>query len=214
MFDRQTDTLWNQLTGEPVTGSLAFSDIVLERLPVVITQWSDWLADHPDTDVLSLDTGYERDYRPGAPYGDYFESDQLMFPVWKRRGLLPDKARVFVTELDGIPAAWPMSLFEDDLVRVRNDRVGERDVVVVAGTGRLPAIRLYDAGGEAFLSVDGSELLQSDGTRWTVTEEALIGPEGRELPRLGGHLAYWFGWVAYYPKTLVVGLDEVRHAGP
>jgi len=206
MFDRQTDSLWNQLTGEPVTGSLAHSGVVLERLPVVITEWSQWRQTHPDTDILSLETGHVRDYTPGAPYADYFASDQLMFPVWQRRGQLPDKSRVLATVLDGVPVAWPMGLFDDDVARVRNDRLGTRDVVVVAGEGALPAIRLYDGTGEAFLAVDGGDLLQADGVRWRITEEALVGPDGQKLPRLGGHLAYWFGWVAYYPKTVVVGL--------
>lgn len=204
MFDRQTDSLWNQLTGEPVTGVLAHSGVVLERLPVVVTEWSQWRGDHPDTEVLSLETGHVRDYSPGVPYGDYFASDQLMFPVWQRRGQLPDKSRVFAAVLDGVPVAWPVALFEDDPGRVRNDRIGERDVVLVAGDGRSPAIRLYDGTDEAFLAVDGDDLLQADGTRWGVTEEALVGPDGRSLPRLGGHLAYWFGWIAYYPQTIVV----------
>jgi len=38
-----------------------------------------------------------------------------------------------------------------------------------------------------------------------VTEEALVGPNGERVERLGGHLAYWFGWFTFFPETLVYG---------
>ena len=57
MFDRQTSTLWNQFTGEPVIGKLAQSGIALKQRPVVIAAWGDWKRDNPTTQVLSLETG-------------------------------------------------------------------------------------------------------------------------------------------------------------
>ena len=74
MYDQATHSLWNQFTGRPVVGPLTGSGIELEVLPVTITSWRDWQAQHPDTKVLSLETGFERDYTPGQPYGDYFAS--------------------------------------------------------------------------------------------------------------------------------------------
>lgn len=47
MFDRKTFTLWRQLTGEPVVGPLADSDIQLKLLPLELTTWEDWVRDHP-----------------------------------------------------------------------------------------------------------------------------------------------------------------------
>lgn len=58
MYDRSTETLWRQFTGEPVVGSLVDSGIKLEVLPVLLTTWGDWLATHPDTTVLDPETGY------------------------------------------------------------------------------------------------------------------------------------------------------------
>ena len=74
MYDTETESLWNQFTGRPVVGELTGSGIELKILPVVITSWKDWLAAHPDTTVLSLDTGFDRNYQPGQPYGAYFAS--------------------------------------------------------------------------------------------------------------------------------------------
>jgi hypothetical protein len=54
-----------------------------------------------------------------------------------------------------------------------------------------------------------SELVRSDtvldeaGNTWQVTEDALVGPDNQTAPRLGGHLAYWFGWFAFFPHTLI-----------
>jgi hypothetical protein len=46
-------------------------------------------------------------------------------------------------------------------------------------------------------------VVDANGRVRQVTEEALVGPDGETLPRLGGHLAYWFGWYAFFPDTLV-----------
>lgn len=81
MFDRQTDTLRNQFTGKPAAGPLVESDIALKVRPVAINSWAKWLARHPDTTVLSIETGFDRDYTPGRSYGPYFESPDLMFPA-------------------------------------------------------------------------------------------------------------------------------------
>ena len=52
MYDRKTNSLWHQFRGEPVTGELADSGIVLHVIPVSLTTWGEWLASHPDTTVL------------------------------------------------------------------------------------------------------------------------------------------------------------------
>jgi hypothetical protein len=81
MYDRQTDTLWNQFTGRPAVGALVGSGIVLSPLPLALTSWTQWRERHPRTQVLALDTGFARDYRPGGAYGDYFAGPELMFPA-------------------------------------------------------------------------------------------------------------------------------------
>jgi hypothetical protein len=81
MFDRETDSLWNQFTGKPVSGPLKENGIELKTRPVVITTWKDWSDRHPDTTVLSLDTGHRQDYESGVVYKAYFDSPGLIFPV-------------------------------------------------------------------------------------------------------------------------------------
>ncbi len=217
MYDRQTNTLWNQLTGEPVLGELVGSGVRLEVLPVVLTSWTDWLGQHPETLVLSLETGYERVYEPGAAYGDYFAYDDTMFPVWQRSQELPPKARVYALRLNGAPKAYALERLVAE--EVFNDTLGGEAVVLVARRGRVEvqgeSLRAgpvtYDSGGEVRAYARGAHtfsrgpetdvLLDEGGREWRVTEEALVGPQGENAPRLGGHLSYWFGWFAFFPNT-------------
>jgi hypothetical protein len=203
MFDRQTDTLWNQLTGEPVNGPLAESGIALKRLPVVVTSWARWRETHPETRVLDIHTGYDRDYTPGQPYGKYFASPELMFPVWKRSRALPEKAWIFALIVGSSPKAYPLDVLARE--RVANDTLGGMPVVLLADPGTRE-VRAYARG--AFRFRPGRDTLSpidQDGRPFRATEEALLGPAGESLPRLPGHLAYWFGWFSFYPRTEIYG---------
>lgn len=226
MYDRQTRTLWNQLTGEPVLGALAGTSVRLSMLPVVLTSWKDWRSEHPTTKVIDTNTGYERAYVPGAPYGQYFASSDTMFPVWRRSKALPAKARVYALRLDGVPKAYPIEVLAAR--RAVNDVVGHTPVVLVATRGivtvrgrraagvvdRVRAgnvtygaggeVRAYNRGVERFHpGEDADTLLDSAGRRWHITEEALVAATGDRLLRINGVLAYWFGWYAFFPQTLV-----------
>lgn len=221
MYDRQTRTLWNQLTGEPVLGKLAATDVKLNLLPVVLTTWKDWQTQYPDTKVLDINTGHSRPYIPGAAYGDYFAAADTMFPVWQRSGILPAKERVYALNLGGVAKAYPVKNLSEK--RVVNDKVGETSIVLVAtrgvvtveGENRRIGPVTYDAGGEVRVynrgaknfspGPDVSTVLDSAKRPWRITEEALIGPNSERAPRINGFLAYWFGWYSFFPKTLVYG---------
>ena len=195
MYDTETDSLWNQFTGRPVVGELTGSGIELKILPVVITAWEDWLAAHPDTTALSLDTGFERDYRPGQPYGAYFASPELMFPVVVRDRRLDPKDRIFVLREGEHEMAWAVSLFGSGAVV--QDRVGDLEVVLI-GNGETETVRAYEAGGRIFAAVPGDPTrVEGGGALWTITEDGLAGPDGERLRRLPGHIAYWFAWQSY-----------------
>ena len=159
MYDRQTNTLWSQLTGEPVMGPLARKEIRLRVLPLTVTTWGEWRRMHPATRVLSLETGFQRDYRPGAAYGEYFASAETMFPVWKRSNAHKPKEWVLVVNIDSVRKIYPI----DELAKagIVHDRVAGRDIVIVgerayfvspSGTrlGPVPAHRAYWFGAYAF----------------------------------------------------------------
>jgi len=189
MFDRTSRTLWGQYSGHPVWGSLASDDIQLRYLPAVHTEFGEWVARHPDTSVLDIDTSFARDYGPGVAYADYWASPDLMFPVAIATGNIDPKAPVFTVRLEGETVAYPLALlaqrgFIADIVSGRQ--------IVVLSTADGSGGRAYETGDVAILSWDpASGEAGSAGRRWDMTEDALVS-DGEALPRLPGHNSFWF----------------------
>ena len=195
MFDWETLSLWNQFTGEPVVGPLAASGIRLAQRPIAVTTWSQWRARHPETTVLSLETGHLRNYDPGAVYQEYFASPRLMFPALVEDERLQPKDYVFGLRVAGAAKAWPLGAFAGG--QVINDQLGAQPVVLIGHEARRE-VRAYDRARHRFRAgADEASLLDESGATWSVGEEELSGPGGARLARLPGHVAYWFAWDSY-----------------
>jgi hypothetical protein len=194
MYDQATHSLWNQFTGRPVVGPLTGSGIELGVLPVTITSWHNWQAQHPDTKVLSLDTGFDRNYVRGEPYGEYFASADLMFPMLVPDERLAPKDYVFALRVGDHEQAWSLEEFIDG--RVINARVGDLDVVLI-GDASTRTVRAYESEGREFGAGSDPTTLRADDQDWQIRENALAGPDGARLERLPGHIAYWFAWQGF-----------------
>ncbi|MEM6372290.1 MAG: DUF3179 domain-containing protein [Pseudomonadota bacterium] len=193
MFDRGTDTLWNQYTGKPVIGPLVDSGIALKQRPVVITTWDNWKASNPATQVLSLNTGHRRNYGSGVVYNDYFGSPDLMFPAQVDQKAHAQKDYVFAIRQFGAARAWPLDAFAG--APVINDAIAGTPLLLVGDT-ETRSVRAYERGDRSFAPAAG-KITDQDGAEWSVTESALIGPDGTRLPRVAGHISYWFAWDNY-----------------
>ncbi|MBF9050212.1 DUF3179 domain-containing protein [Roseobacter sp. HKCCD9010] len=193
MFDRATHSLWNQFTGEPVVGPLVDSGIRLRERPVVIDTWEAWRAANPETQILSLNTGFSRNYGSGVVYRDYFASDDLMFPTLVDQSEHLQKDYVFGIRQFGGAKAWPLDAFADQMVL--NDGMLDTSLVLIGEADRR-SVRAYERGDLTF-SGDTETLTSNDGMTWRVTEDALEADDGRSLPRVAGHIAYWFAWNGY-----------------
>ena len=194
MFDRETHSLWNQFTGKPVSGDLVDSGIELAQRPVVITSWDEWKDANPDTKVLSLNTGHRRDYGPGVVYNDYFSSPKLMFPALVDEKAHAQKDYVFGIRRYGGAKAWPLKAFEGG--KMVNDGIGDVPLVLVGDEGTR-TVRAYERGDLEFSPVAGGNLASPDGVVWELKEEQMEASDGRTLPRVAGHIAYWFAWNGY-----------------
>ena len=197
MYDMETNSLWNQFTGRPVVGGLTVSGIELKTRPVVIASWADWKASHPESKVLALKTGYKRDYSSGAAYSEYFSSPNLMFPTNTDSSRLNPKDYVFALRSSVIEKAWPLKLFEGG--KVINDTAGILDLVLI-GDAATRTVRAYRREGLDFTKSERTDQVLQGGALWSVTEDALVGPNGKTLPRLPGHIAYAFAWNGYFGK--------------
>lgn len=217
MYDKTTNTLWRQFTGEPVVGPLADSGIRLEVLPVTLTTWEEWLGTHPDTTVLDINTKvypsrvYLPEDNPGSFYFDYFNSPGTMFPVWRRSPLLKTKEVVLGVRLEGVAKAYPLeALRGEPLV---NDVVAGVGLVVITDPSS-GAARAYLRGNYLFSARSTTKdngstvvVLDENSQPWRLTEEALVKEEdpSQRLARIPTHMAFWFGWYTFYPATLVYG---------
>jgi hypothetical protein len=206
-FDRDTLSLWSTLQGRPVVGPLVGEeglDLVLRSS--VTTTWGEWVRRHPDSRVLSLDTGYARDYSEGTAYREYFSNDALMFDVPERDDRLENKAEVLVMQVEdgsGNRVPWAISArFLDENPVYPFSASGTSLLVVTTAGG---ANRVYEVGDVQFEpSRDPGSVTDRSGQSWQVTEEALIGPDRTRLPRRTANRAFWFGWYAQFPETELI----------
>ena len=208
MFDHETRSLWNTFEGVPVVGPLAGSGLRLRHRAVVTTTWGEWRRTHPETTVLSLETGHRRDYSEGAAYRDYFGTDRLMFGVQATDGRLSNKDEVLTMLLAGAAAAPRPLAIDVDLLRdnrvYQTEHAGHRLVVV---TTRRGANRVFDAGDGRFTDVrDDGRIVDDTGGVWRVTEDALVPDGGSQprRPRVAAQRAFWFGWYAQFPETALI----------
>ncbi len=208
MVDRQTRTLWENLTGEAVLGRLAEAPVRLAVLPVVVTTWREWRSRHPATTVLALDSAMEKRwgfrYLPGAAEQ---RRAGVAFPVWLRSGALDPKAEIYAVRLGERAKAYPVERALRE--RVINDSLGGEPLVLVADPD-AGAVRAYRRGGRTFRpGPSAGELVDGDGRRWTLGEEALAPAEPAPgippLPRLPGHQSFWLGWYAFFPQAELYG---------
>ena len=203
MFDEESHSLWSSLEGVPVVGPLVDRGLRLPFRSVVTTTWGEWKRDHPATTVLSLETGFERNYGEGVAYRDYFSTDRLMFEVPSIDARLKNKAEVLVLRPELIGSdARPVAISVERLRRepVFSFEAAGRSFVVI--TSRGGSNMLFERGRHTFRAraPDGS-LRDTAGGRWSVTADGLLSETGERLARIPAHRAFWFGWVAQYPQT-------------
>ncbi len=151
MYDRQTDSLWSQIPGRAVTGAMAGKE--LQRLPVVHVPWKEWRRQHPNSEVLSLNTGSNRDYSTD-PYAGYDRTERLFFPVSKNDRRYSRKTWVLGLQSKGVSKVWPfpelaktdgkvMDTFAGQPVEIRYDAAQSTASAHDADGNLLPAVRAY-----------------------------------------------------------------------
>jgi hypothetical protein len=206
MFDEETASLWSSLEGVPVVGPLAGNDLRLSFHSVVTTTWGEWKSQYPKTTVLSIDTGHDRNYGEGAAYRDYFRTDRLMFEVPAIDSRLKNKDEVLVLRREVLGNnAKPMAIAVNRLERdaVFAFEAGGRPLVVITSKGG--ANRVYERGRYTFSKLDrDGTVLDSSGGQWTAGSDALVSATGERLAAVPAHRAFWFGWVAQHPDTVLL----------
>jgi hypothetical protein len=182
MYDRQTESWWQQFGGEAIVGELAGA--TLEQLPAQIVAWEDFSRRHPDGEVLSQDTGFEREYGRN-PYEGYDDVDSSpLFPVGREDDRLPPKARVVFLERGDDAVVIPFTVLAERK-RVEVELGGESVVVEWVPGVRSPLDSSFVAGGREVGSA-------------TATSAASGQPVPFDQP-------FWFAVAAFRPDARIVG---------
>lgn len=200
MYDHATKSLWSTLQGEPVVGPLVGKEIELNRRYLVTTTWGEWKKRHPDTTVLSVETGHRRDYGEGVAYREYFATDNLMFTVPEIDKRLLNKDEVLAFRDGNQQLAIAVKHLANK--RIHHDKLGEQQIVVLAdddGTSRA-----YRVDNTTISKWNGTgQATDSAGRKWKVLEDAMVS-NGHRFERVPSHNVFWFGWVSQFPDTRLV----------
>ncbi len=218
MYDRQTESWWQQLTGRAIVGKMAGT--ILNRVPAVIVAYEDFRNRFPKGEILSRRTGYFRHYGQN-PYRGYDRVGQQPFlyqdPVDPR---LPAMERVLNISSKDVHKLYPYSALRAK--PIVNDQIADIPVVVFSRTGTLsvldegainnsrtiPSAAAYrrDLDGETlhFEIRDGQIRDTKTSSSWDLFGRAITGPlAGKQLANIPQGVHFAFAWLAFHPDSLI-----------
>jgi hypothetical protein len=218
MYDRQTESWWQQATGEAIAGE--FAGRQLDFYPASLISWADFKTAHPGGKVLSRETGFARDYgrNPYTGYDDV-NNTPFLYDGPQTPGQLPPMARVVTVELNGEAVAYPYEVLQE--AHVVNDVIGDAPVAVLWSPGTASALDAgsvasgRDVGAGVVFSReldgqtldffhDGKIIDEQTGSEWNVLGQATAGPlAGKQLTPIVGVNHFWFSWAAFRPNTRI-----------
>jgi hypothetical protein len=205
MYDRLTESYWSQALGMAVKGEL--SGYQLNLVPFDVITWGDWKKLHPDTLVLTTDTGHIRSYATD-PYGNYYTEPRIMFPVEHRDDRLFPKEIVIGFNENGIYKAYKQNDIESNILI--NDSIGDTPVMLTSlfSENSRAFERMIDDDVFDFVYEDGTILDVQTNSEWNYDGLAISGEsKGLQLERMVIEPGFWFEWVAFHPETLVYGVE-------
>jgi hypothetical protein len=199
--DEETGSLWDAVSGRAVAGPLAEAGVRLIPRLSVRTTWGEWSARYPNTRVLSLETGFVRDYDEGAFMVAGTDGDMPAFPVPRLDDRLPPMERIFAVTVGTSRKAYPLAAVES--AGVVRDTVGGVDIVILSpGPGR--GATAYETQGTSFGPLSGPaqdrQVLDGDDVAWFVDDERLLNTRNSRVRNaLPSQVAYWFAWSGAFP---------------
>ena len=219
MWDRQTESLWQQISGEGIVGELAGTQLVF--VPATIVSWETFREEFPDGTVLSQDTGFGRSYGIN-PYSFYDSASRPFLFSGEVDDRYPAMERVLAVVLGETNKAYPFSLISEE--RAVNDEVAGQPIVVFWGDESTasalsdPEIaegRAVGTGAAYSRTVDGQLLTfrpagedlfedNETGTTWTLLGKGVDGPlAGERLEPVIADTPLWFAWAAFNDESPV-----------
>ena len=197
MYDRHSETWWPQMLATSIPGPWNGDPEIrsLREFRLVWTNWKQWREQHPDTQVLSTDTGQAKNYSRD-PYGSYnpangyYANDNLLFGAFEESDRFDPKRVVMGLRTPAGAAAFPKNALRD--AGQLEGAVGETPVLAVFDD-RYDTAYGYLNPEERSFDRDGNRLVDAGGTSHD--------PDALPLTRVHTFDAMWFAWAGYYPET-------------
>lgn len=226
MFDRETESWWQQFTGQGIVGEL--NGELLDIIPSQVIGFGQFAEQYPDGLVMNRETGSNSSYGRNPYSGlDDGQAGVINLYIGEYDERLPDRSRVLAAEIDGVLMAYPFGVLRDEIVI--NDTLGDTEVIAFwqpgvassldtvqidegrdIGTAALFSRTLEDGTVLDFVWDDSSNTLRDEqtGSIWNLFGEAIEGElAGTELTQLVAAPHYWFAWAAFHPETNVYGVE-------
>jgi len=219
MWDSQTESLWQQITGEAIVGQLVGARLPL--IPTPIVSWRDFREAFPSGDVLSRDTGHDRAYGTN-PYAGYDSESQPFLFAGQLDSRYPPLERVVGVAVGQENKAYPFSVISE--MKAVNDSVSGEPLVVLWGAADTASAldsasieegRAVGTGVAYLRTVDGQTLTfkpvgqdtfrdRETGSTWGLLGTATDGPlAGTKLQPAVHTNHLWFAWAAFNPGASV-----------
>ena len=207
-FDRNSDSEWSQMQLRGVRGEHSASNI--ETVDVIETNWSTWKEMYPDSEVLTTETGFSRDYQEYTYGISYLNNSNTLFPVNNRDDRLHEKERVHgiiadtaatedadvkVYVIDDMGTG--VNVIEDSFQGIDHVVVGSAELNIAASFERTINGTLLN-----FEPVNDSlpvVMEDQEGNRWDIFGNAVSGPrQGQQLTPTKSYTGYWFAWADFF----------------
>ena len=210
IYDRNTGSAWSQMQLRSVGGDFSGTDFKMVQL--IETSWATWREMYPDSEVMTTNTGFNRDYNIFVYGADYTTNhNNILFPIRNEDNTLQRKQRVHTllppnaTELSKVKA-YLLSDFGPSTTLLKDEFMGEEVLLVGNSTHELMnSFKLETAFEQELIlePVDGElPIIMRDqhGNSWDIFGYAVDGPnQGERLTEARAYTGFWFALADFYP---------------
>ncbi len=194
-YDRETDSYWSQIALKGISGDLINDQI--STIPVIETSWNTWKKMYPQSQIMTTNTGFSRDYGD-YPYGDYrTNNSRLIFPVSPTDNRLPSKERVLGILSEEGQKAYSINDFEE--AKIITDSIGSKEYLIIGSKSDNYIVAFEN--NEIFeweFYPDNLPLIAIDQVGRTLSIDGIVST-GEALEKTESLIGYWFSFGAFYP---------------
>ncbi len=204
----ETFSDWSQMLRKGIRGD--FSEIALSDFSVFEMKWGKWKNLFPESEVLNLNTSYNRPYGT-YPYGDYqTDATKILFNLPldtdSLSTILPLKEKILGVKINEIVKGYRQTHFSAAGFSLIQEEVNGESIIII-GSNEFDSMIAYSAktsDGQThqfMLSETGDTvlLIDEEGNQWTIFGESVENKDIR-LQQLVSNTAYWFTWATFYPE--------------